>query len=204
MSIERLKKLKLENAKLAENILKKKLQVEKRGMLKAPTGSMESFIPKNLESMYNVSWGYFETFTFDQAGIAANESVIETISVSQEAAFVMTHAVKSVFEITGGEAEYIDPYAAAPADRFVPDVSVQFRDAQSQRVLDQNAYEIDHIGDSRFAMKFQKPMMWLPNSVIECRFVNDSANTYVPFITLYGYKIRLEDADRIVSLVTGG
>jgi hypothetical protein len=46
--------------------------------------------------------------------------------------------------------------------------------------------------------------MFLPNSTVEAIFSNkDAARTYVPFVTFFGYRVRIEDAQNILSTITG-
>jgi hypothetical protein len=60
------------------------------------------------------------------------------------------------------------------------------------------------VGVPEFPSVLPTPILFLPNSTIEVTYQNDNAtDTFVPFITLFGYRVRIEDAQNILSTVVG-
>jgi hypothetical protein len=86
-------------------------------------------------------------------------------------------------------------------------LSIQIRDAQSKRQFVDEALDINHIGNSRFPWVLPTPQLLLPRSTIEITFMNDDPTeepkTYVPYITFFGYRTRIEGAQNILSPVYG-
>jgi hypothetical protein len=63
---------------------------------------------------------------------------------------------------------------------------------------------LDAYGLPEFPTVLNTPLMFLPNSTVEAQYSNtNNTNTYVPWITFFGYRVRIEDAHEILSLVTG-
>jgi len=162
-------------------------------------------MPGNVGDINRVIWPFWFTFTAPE--LQPNQTSQASFSVTQEAAFIWMAFSKVVFKRTGG-----GPYSYTAIDSNQEDPSVgeangltfQFRDAQSSRVFSQQPVPIDAFGDPNFPSVLQTPVMFLPNSTVECLYSNsDSSAIYVPHITMFGYRVRLENAEQILSMVTG-
>jgi hypothetical protein len=63
---------------------------------------------------------------------------------------------------------------------------------------------MDMVGSPQYPSVLPTPMMFLPNSNIEITYTNENASvTYVPFITFFGYRMRVDDAQNLLSTVVG-
>lgn len=159
-------------------------------------------MPGNVGDINRVIWPFW--FTFSSPEVTPNQTSQASLSISQEAAFIWMAFSKVVYKKTGAQYVAIDPAQEATADGEANGLNFQFRDAQSSRVFSQTVLPLDAFGDPNFPSVLQTPIMFLPNSTVECVYSNsDATATYVPFITLFGYRVRLEDAQKIMSLVHG-
>jgi hypothetical protein len=158
--------------------------------------------PGNVGSINRVIWPFF--FTFSAPELSPNSSSQGFTTITQEAAFVWMSYTKAVYKKTVGPVyTYVDPddYSAAGQ---VDGLKFTLRDAQSTRVFHNTPLEIDSIGNPQFPSLLPTPILFLPNSTIEITYQNDNAaDTYVPFITMFGYRVRIEDAQKILSTVVG-
>ena len=159
--------------------------------------------PGNVGDINRVIWPFWFTFT-PAPELAPGESSSASFAVTQEASFVAMAITKTVHNLTVGPTyTYVDPGDETGAGE-TPGLSFFLRDAQSSRVFMQSTIELDHIGAPRFPTILAQPMLFLPNSVVEAGYTNSNAsNTYVPFVTLFGYRLRIEESEKIRSLVTG-
>lgn len=162
-------------------------------------------MPGNVGDINNVIWPFWFTFTAPE--LQPNQTSQASFSVTQEAAFIWMAFTKVVFKRTGA-APYvytaIDTNQEDPAQGEANNLSFQIRDAQSSRVFSQQPVPIDAFGDPNFPSVLQTPVMFLPNSTVECLYSNaDASAVYVPHITMFGYRVRLENAEQILSLVNG-
>lgn len=161
--------------------------------------------PGNVGEINNVVWPFW--FTFSAPELAPNTSSTGSFTVTQEASFICMAISKSVFRKTGAGPftyTYIDPDQEDTAQGDANNLKFQFRDAQSSRVFQSTPMSLDHIGHPQFPTVLQSPIMFLPNATVEAFYSNtDATATYVPFITMFGYRVRIENAQEILSLVTG-
>lgn len=156
--------------------------------------------PANLGDINKIIWPYF--FSTDvQTPIGPNETIQSGFSVTQEAAFIMMSYTKAVYEVVGGQWTYLDPNSDDYNSR-APDLTFSLRDGSSSRQFFNRPMELGHYGNPRFPTKFPRPIMLLPNQVMEVSFINSHpTKTYVPIITAFGYRMRIEDAQKFLSLV---
>lgn len=164
-----------------------------------------NMMPGNVGDINKVVWPFF--FTMNAPILSPATTSQASFTVSQEAAFIWMSFSKVVFLRTGAGPNYdytaIDPNDES-ANGDANGLKVQFRDSQSSRVFQKNPMPLDAYGSPDFPTVLPTPMMFLPNSTIECLYSNtDAANVYVPWITFFGYRVRIEDAQNILSLVTG-
>ncbi len=173
-----------------------------RNMLNAKLGSL---MPGNVGDINKIVWPFW--FSFNAPELAPNVSSQASFSVSQEAAFIWMSFTKVVFKRTGGGPNYdytaidaSDETASGDAD----DLTVYFKDSQSSRQFGRNPMPIDVVGSPQDPTVFTTPIMFLPNANVEAYYSNSHAsNIYVPFITAFGYRVRIENAQEILSLITG-
>jgi hypothetical protein len=159
-------------------------------------------LPGNIGDINNVFWPFY--FTFSAPELPPNSGSIGSFTVTQEASFILMDIKKVVFLKAGGIYTAIDALSPDAALSSANDLSVILRDAQSTRTFMQLPLAIDEIGCAEFPTKLKKAQMFLPNSTIECIYQNSSTvNTYVPFISVFGYRLRVENSSSILSLITG-
>jgi hypothetical protein len=161
-----------------------------------------SLRPGNVGSINRVIWPFW--FTFSAPELSPNSSSQGFTTITQEAAFVWMSYTKSVYKKTAGPVyTYVDPDNYTSTGQ-VDGLKFTLRDAQSTRTFHNTPIEIDQIGNPQFPSVLPTPILFLPNSTIEITYQNDNASdTYVPFITMFGYRVRIEDAQNILSTVVG-
>ncbi len=156
--------------------------------------------PGNLGDINSVIWPF--QFVTQNIESAPNTNVRTGFQVTQEAAFVWMSFVKVVYAVDGGgNMTYIDPDQPGNAGQAY-DLAFTVRDSQSQRSYENLPTDINTVGHPRWPTKYPRPMLLLPNSNTEISFQNSNdVNTYVAFIVPFGYRIRIQDAQNILSLI---
>jgi len=161
-------------------------------------------MPGNIGDINKVVWPFWYTFTAPE--LTPGLSSTGSFTTSQEAAYIWLSFTASVFLRTGGGPNYV--YTAIDTDDesgagLINGLNIVFRDAQSSRVFQRNPMPIEAFGSPAFPTVLRSPVMFLPNSTVECLFTNnDATNVYVPFISFFGYRVRIQGAEQILSLVT--
>lgn len=166
--------------------------------------------PGNVGNLGNVIWPYFFT-TFGQnpqqpaVQLVPGTSQVVSFVVTQEAAFVMTQLVKVVHMDVAGIANYRDPDNFDVSASNANGLSVVMRDASSTRDFMQNPIPVDAIGDPGNPTVFPTPMWIKENGRMEFFVANapGSGNTYWPKFIAFGYRIRTDAYEKILSSVTG-
>lgn len=154
--------------------------------------------PGNVGDLNSVIWPYYFTTETPDSSLAPNQTFQTGFSVTQEAAFIMMSFTKTVYLDTAGQWGYLDENLNPSA----PGLQFTFRDGSSSRQLFNTPINMDLYGNPRFPSKFSRPIMLLPNQVMQIQFINTHpTNSYVPFITAFGYRIRIEEAQKFLSLV---
>jgi hypothetical protein len=181
-----------------------KLKSEQNNLTKLQM-ELESALPKlaigGMEDINKIIWPF--VFSSEAVEVGPNQVRSSFIGITQEAGFVVTRMVKTVFEKLGvADYEYLDPRKDDGTD-LAQGLSFTLTDSQSTRTFHQNPIAVDHIGDYRFPYKMVSPQLIMPNNNIEVKWFNDHATkTYIPRLSLIGYRIRIEDAQKLLSLVT--
>jgi hypothetical protein len=173
-------------------------------LMKAVSQISESRRPLNVGDLNRTIWPFF--FTFKTGELAPDRTLQTSFTVTQEAAFIWLSYTKSVFlkDPLTSAMTYLDPAENSKASGEANGLEFVFRDAQSTRVFNAKPTSIDHVGWSRNPSVLSTPTMFLPNSTVEAIFSNkDVSRTYVPFVTFFGYRVRIEDAQSILSTITG-
>lgn len=156
-----------------------------------------------MDDVNKIIWPFYFSTPFVE--LPPTSSISRYISVTQEAAFVWTYTVKTVFEkveVAPGvfEWNYIDPNDYS--DGIAENLEFTISDAQSSRTFHFNPISINHVGHAQEPEKLDTPMMIAANNNLEVKYYNnDPARTYVPFFTFYGYRVRVKDSQEILGFV---
>lgn len=160
--------------------------------------------PGNIGEINNVIWPFYFTTDNPLTEIGPDETFQTGYGVTQEAAFIMMSYTKSVYLVEGEDDNRTYTYLDPNNNQFAPGLVFTFRDGSSSRQLFNTPMNIDHYGNPFYPTKFPRPMMLLPNQVFQIAFTNThSTNRYLPFITAFGYRIRVDQAQNLLSLVYG-
>ncbi len=169
-------------------------------------------VPGNVGDINQVIWPFW--FTGSAPVLEPNTTGKSIISITQEAAFIVMSYTKSIFKKTdivpppappaqSWYYEYIDPYQAGATGK-IPNLNFSIVDAQSSRVFHNTGLDVNQAGNWFNPTKLINPTLFLPNSTIEINWTNsDASETYVPFITLLGYRMRISDAQDLLSTIVG-
>ena len=159
--------------------------------------------PGNLNDLNKVIWPFWFSFTAPQ--LPPNTNSTGVITVTQEASFVWMAMTKVVFKqdpITGFVTA-IDPEDNTAAGEAT-NLTFSIKDAQSTRLFTQNPVTLDSVGVPKFPTTLPSPLLFLPNSTVEISYFNaDPVNQYIPFITFFGYRVRNDEAQNILSTISG-
>lgn len=158
--------------------------------------------PGNIGQLNQVIWPFWFTFTAPE--LAPNTSSIGFTTITQEAGFILVSMSKSVFIKSTGPTQYtyVDP-EESNASGDTDGLKFSLRDAQSTRVFNNAPMELDSLGHPQYPTAFPSPLYFMPNATIEITYQNDNASlTYVPFVTMFGYRIRTDNLN-VLSTVVG-
>jgi len=173
---------------------------------KANNALPANLMPGNVGDINRVIWPFW--FTFTAPVLTPQTGSNAFITVTQEAAFIWMTMCKVVFLRT----EARPPYVYTAINALLPDegannandLMISVRDAQSSRVFFGQPMSLDQVGPAEEPTVLPTSQFFLPNTTIECVYQNNSTvNTYVPFITFFGYRMRVPEAQAILSTITG-
>lgn len=161
--------------------------------------------PGNVGDINKIIWPFYFTTDLPAESLAQNEVFQTGFSVTQEAAFVMMSITKTVYlENDPNEFIYADPNDSTVAANSAPGLQFTLRDGSSSRQFYNMPMDISHYGNPRFPTKLPRPIMFLPNQNVQIAFTNThESNLYLPSITVFGYRMRVDDAQNFLSLVYG-
>ena len=167
-------------------------------------------VPGNVGDINKVIWPFFFKTNL-QTYLIPGQSFTTTFSVTQEASFIWMSFVKAVYRVTDAglpteKWHYItddDMYSTYPAS-LLDGLTFTVRDAQSTREFMNTPVQMQQVGLPRFPFKYPRPVMFLPNSNVQITFTNGTSENLVPIITAFGYRLRVENAQDILSLVYSG
>jgi hypothetical protein len=156
--------------------------------------------PGNVGHLSQVIWPFW--FTVPAPELVPGSSLQSSFSVSLEASFIWMTLTKVIFYKSGTDYVAIDPDQEDNAVGEANDLTFSVRDSLSSRVLTGSQVPIDMVGHPRFPTVLPTPVMVLPNGNLEVFYANQSSRTtYVPWLTFFGYRVRIQDQEQIVSLV---
>lgn len=168
--------------------------------------SLPSFMrPGNVGAINEVIWPFWFTGTAPE--LAPGSSGTSFTTITQEAAFVMMAYTKAVYKRSGVLGSYVYTFVDSLNEEAVGQtdgLAFTIKDSASTRTFHNKPLEIDQVGGGEFPSVLPTPIMFLPNSNIEITYNNNNAtDTYVPFITFFGYRVRVDEAQKLLSTVTG-
>lgn len=185
------------------------------------TASASNVIMVNGGVPGNVTWAVGSSATLGTTTtFAGNILALASISLTagatvQGSLYALTGAVTLISNIITRQNTSIAPGPVLPVYTAVdpnccgqgiltPGLSMTLIDAQSSRNFMSQPLVLDEIGWSAFPTELPTPLMFLPNSIIETQLFNSNlVNSYIPWITFLGVRCRIEDAQRILSTITG-
>lgn len=158
----------------------------------------------NVGDINSIVWPYF--FQSKMQEIAPDGQEVLNINITQEAPFCLVGLQKVVFKETSPDVwEYVNPKATtgAGADEGLANgLKFTIVDTQSGRSWFESPISLDHIGDGKDMYKLPSPQLMLNNSNTEIQLFNQGSATYKVGVLFIGYRVRVEDAQNILSLVT--
>ena len=157
--------------------------------------------PGNVGAINRVIWPFRFTGTAPELSPGGTSAQSFT-TITQEAAFVMMAYTKAVYKRSGVAGSYVYTFVDSldeSAAGQVDGLSFTMKDSASTRTFHNKPMEIDHVGGGEFPSVLPTPIMFLPNSTIELTYQNNHAtDTLVPFITFFGYRVRLDEAQSLL------
>jgi hypothetical protein len=161
-------------------------------------------MPGNVGDINRVIWPFW--FTSEKVTLGPNQSANANITVTQEAGFVWMSYTKAIFlEEDGGPGQYqlIDPDQANAGGK-ANELTFIIRDSQSSRSFMNKGLDVNQAGYWKKPTTNITPVLFLPNSNVEVIWQNNSTDrTYRPFITMFGYRLRIDHAKDILSTIQG-
>lgn len=159
-------------------------------------------VPGNVGDINKVHWPFWFSIPFTR--VNPGQNVRTQFTVTQEAGFSFMSLTKAVwdFDTVTNELTYIDPDEPALGDS--QGLSYLIRDAQSSREFFNLPQSLDMVGNPRWPTTMPTPYFFLPNSVVEFNIINNHpTNVYFVHLTMFGYRIRIDNSQRILSTVYG-
>lgn len=166
-------------------------------------GILSAFSPGNIGAINNVIWPFF--FTFQPLEIAPGQSLIQSFSVTQEAGFIWRSHSAQVFKKTNTDWTYIDPFGTDESTNSPNGLVFALQDAQSTRQFNgRTLQDISTLGNANFPTILPSTLFLLPNQTMQITLSNNNATeTYLAYVTVSGYRIRVADAQKMLSTVSG-
>lgn len=150
--------------------------------------------PGNVGDLASVFWPFWFTFTpgVDVAA-SATQNARGSVTITQEAAFIWMGYTKAVYELVGGEYNYINPEDFSQSGS-ANGLSITITDSSSRRSFFNQPMELDQVGSPQYMSMLNPPTFFLPLSVIDVEFFNsDPTRVYRPFFTMFGYRVRMDE-----------
>jgi len=162
--------------------------------------------PGNVGDLNQVIWPFLFV-TENLSPIAPEQTLRTQFSNTQEASFIVTHFTKAVYRYDAitGETKYINPDdTTTPTAGSAKDLQFSIRDGLSSREFFASAANLDEYGHPRWPTRLPAPQFIIPRGNYEITFNNNNAAEYfIPVITFFGYKMRVENAESLLSTISG-
>lgn len=162
--------------------------------------------PGNVGDLNSVIWDYF--FVVPPTLVAPQSTVSTNFLVNQTASFVWKEFTKVVFVQTviddAVSLTYLDP--EAPADLgFAPGVSITLQNVSATTLYTPAPIALDQLGSPQDPFILPAPLMLMPNSSVGIQIGNANPTvTYFVGLAALGYRLRIQNQNQIMSLVTQG
>jgi hypothetical protein len=157
----------------------------------------ESHVPGNVGGLNRVAWKFYFQTNFDLGtGAVIDKNTLQTreFQVSQESAFIMLSVSR----------------ASSDQDSENTPLLLQFRDRQSSRVQMDKPIAFQTIGKVSRPTILTTPFLLMPNAKFETSLqgfttfdAGKPAAKNQHQISFFGYRIRVEDADKVLTAVFG-
>lgn len=166
-------------------------------------GILSGFQPGNIGDINQVIWPF--SFVFVSPDIAPGQSLTTSFSVTQEAGFLWRTTSAQTFLKTGGNYTYLDPFNYDESVNSANGLVFGFKDAQSSREFNGRALQdINTLGSANFPSVYPSTIFLLPNQTMQIILSNQNpTETFKAFVTVSGYRVRVPNAQQILSTVTG-
>lgn len=171
---------------------------------KFETGILSGFKPANIGDINSVLWPFF--FQFSTNDLAPGASDTFSFSVTQEAGFLMRQISQVTYrKLDSGTYEYINPFYWDEDANSPNGLVFNIEDAQSSRVYNgRTAEEVSMLGNANFPKIYPSTVFLLPNQTMLLNLSNtNTIETYRCYVTVMGYRVRVQDAQKILSTVSG-
>lgn len=172
-------------------------------------GILDGIQPGNIGDINRVIWWFafqFQSQNGSVIDIAPGQSQTLSFTVTQEAGFLLREISQATFRLNGGIYEYVDPFYFDEAVNSPNGLRYTLQDAVSSRVFTgslqgRSNQDIAMLGNANFPKVFPSTVFLLPNQTMLLNLTNSGTETYRTFVTAKGYRIRVEDAQQILSTV---
>lgn len=157
-------------------------------------------MPGNVGSYNKVTWPFWYNVNFDfgtDPTWTSSTKSTQSFQVSQEAAFLLMAISRK-------------GYAYSTASELAP-LQFEIRDRQSSRQLNDRAIPLQMIGKKSHPTVLPTAMLIMPNA-----FIDVNMSSWIPNgvsqasvgsgklqLSFFGYRVRVEDADKVLSSVFG-
>lgn len=170
---------------------------------KFDTGILAGFKPGNIGEINNVLWPFYYQFAAED--MIPGSANTFSFSVTQEAAFIMRQISHSTFRKVDDAYEYIDPFFYDESANSPNGLYFTLEDAQSSRVFNgRQPKDVSLLGNANFPSIYPSTVFMLPNQTMLLNLFNTSATeTFRSFVTVMGYRVRVADAQNILSTISG-
>lgn len=164
-----------------------------------------SLRPTNVGNIMKSTWHFQEVVNFDLTetvdwpNITSNTQQSRSFQVTQEAAFLF-------MGVSRHANDYNDAGDLGP-------LTIEFRDRQSSRFFNDRPIPIQQIAQKGYVTYLPIPMILLPNAFFELTMASNldagvtqatpGGSTGKHQFTLHGYRVRVEDAENVLSTIFG-
>lgn len=158
----------------------------------------EHMVPGNVGGYNKVTWPFWQQVNFDfgtNPTWSPSSKLTSSFQVTQEAAFLLMAVSRKT-------------YSYSTAGELAP-VQIEIRDRQSSRQFNDRPIPMQMIGKKSLPSILPTPMLIMPNAfidVIMTSWITGSqptvGNGKFQF-SFFGYRVRVEDADKVLSTVFG-
>lgn len=174
---------------------------------KFSSGILSGFRPGNIGDINSAIWPFW--FQFNSGDIVPGQSLVRSFSVTQEAGFLIRQISHSTFRKVAGVYSYIDPFYFDESSNSPNGLRFSLEDASSSRNFNgPQQKDISMLGNANFPWIYPSTVFMLPNQTMLLNLSNTTNvvgtnETYSTFVTVMGYRIRIAEAQNILSTVSG-